>query len=131
MEKISEVNKKYGTAGLLKVDDITTVNGEGINDLPSESKDYLANYGLFVLISRLTANEKDTKKWPDLFADKWVWLMEGMPKVDRTRADAFTTACRKVLSSDADKATMKSTIKALEAAFDRKYIEDEGEMTLE
>jgi poly(A) polymerase Pap1 len=125
MEKISEVNRKYGTAGLLKVDDITTVNGEGINDLPSASKDYLANYGLFVLISRLTANEKDTKKWPDLFADKWVWLMEGMPKVDRARADAFTTACRKVLESGADEKTITSTIKALETAFGKTYVEEE------
>lgn len=125
MEKISEVNKKYGTAGLLKVDDITTVNGEGIDDLPEASLKYLANYGLFVLISRLTANEKDSSKWADLFADKWVWLMEGMPKVDRTRADAFTTACRKVLESGADAKTITSTIKALETAFGKTYAEEE------
>jgi hypothetical protein len=123
-EKISEINKKYGSAGLLKVGEITTVNGEGIDDLPSESRKYLANYGLFVLISRLTANEKDTKKWPDLFADKWVWLMEGMPKVDRTRLDAFTSACKKVMESDADEKLKKQTISALEVAFGKTYEEE-------
>jgi poly(A) polymerase Pap1 len=127
MEKMSEVNKKYGAFGLLKIDDITTVNGEGINNLPVESKDYLANYGLFVLISRLTANEKDTSKWADLFADKWVWLMDSMPKVDRTRADAFTSACKKVMESDATDKLKAQTISALEVAFGKKYEAEDKE----
>lgn len=77
----SKINVKYGKHGLKKVDDITTFNGKGVETLPSKSQTWLANYGLFVFISRLTANEKNETKWSNLFSETFKWLEDEMPNV--------------------------------------------------
>jgi hypothetical protein len=44
-----------------------------------------------------------------------------MPARERSKADAFTSACMKVWESDSKKADKLSTIKTLEVAFGKKF----------
>jgi hypothetical protein len=71
----------YTTLGLIKKDDITTFNEQGINDIP-ECRDYLANYGLFVIMTRsLAGHEKDSlveKK--AILTETFKWFTDKMPK---------------------------------------------------
>jgi len=113
----------YSKVGLVKKDGITKFNGEGIEVLPETSQQWLANYGLFVYESRLLAgHEKDTiSEKTELIQEGWNWLIDGMPKRERTRTDAFTAACQKIIDSEADDAVILSTIIGLEFAYGKKY----------
>mgnify|MGYP001381281440 CR=1 FL=1 len=71
----------YTKLALLKVDGIVTFEGKGIDTIPS-CKDYLANYGLFVIMTRsLAGHEKDTDaEKKAILVDTFAWFTEGMPK---------------------------------------------------
>jgi hypothetical protein len=128
MEKTAKVNEKYGIYGLTKVDNVTTLLNHGINDYPEETKVYLANYGMFVAASRTHAATKECPMTDDekkqAFIDIDQWFMDGCPKRERAaKADAFITACRKVMTSDQSLKVRQATVKALEAAYGRQFDE--------
>lgn len=87
MEKTAKINEKYGTYGLTKIDDATTLLNHGINDYPAETKDYLANYGMFVKASRTHAATKECPMTDDekrqAFIDIDQWFMDGCPKREK------------------------------------------------
>lgn len=77
----------YSLIHVADIDDVTTLRGKGINDLPKESVPYLANVGLLVMFQRSLAASKDC---PLTLAEKqekvdgiWNWLTAGMPKRQR------------------------------------------------
>ena len=80
--KVSKTNEKYSVFGLEKKDGVTSFSGLGIEDLPEASRRWLANYGLFVAMTRTWAgHEKDTAgEKQDLLTREWEWLMDGCPK---------------------------------------------------
>lgn len=132
MEQINETrgtDKKrfdYASIGLVKEAGIVTFNGKGIKDLPIEAQDAMANYGLFVGITRTTARTSDMKltveEMKAEFQEYWNWLMAGCPKRAKAdKVDQFTAACNKVMASEAPAGVKKSTIAGLEMVFSRKY----------
>jgi hypothetical protein len=113
----------YNKIGLAKTEGTTKFDGMGINDLGNAAIQWIANYGLFVFLTRsLAGHEKmsDADK-KDIVAESFQWLLDGMPARERSKADAFTSACMKVWESDAKKADKLSTIKTLEVAFGKKF----------
>ena len=79
--RADKVRFDYTTIGLVKKDGIVTFDGKGINDI-ANCKDYLANYGLFVIMTRsLAGHEKDTDaEKKAILVDTFSWFTEGMPK---------------------------------------------------
>lgn len=113
----------YNKIGLAKVNGITIFCGKGIKDFADAVVQWIANYGLFVFLTRsLAGHEKmsDNDK-RDIVAESFQWLLDGMPARERSKADAFTSACMKVWESDSKKADKLSTIKTLEVAFGKKF----------
>ena len=113
----------YNRIGLAKTEGTTKFNGMGINDLGNAAVQWIANYGLFVFLTRsLAGHEKmsDNDK-KDIVAESFQWLLDGMPARERSKADAFTSACMKIWESDAKKAEKLSAIKTLEGAFNKKF----------
>jgi hypothetical protein len=82
MTKTTKTNEKYGTFGLTKEDGVTTFESKGIDDLPAVAQVWLANYGLFVCMTRTWAGHEkatnDEKK--ELFVAMFKWLEDGCPK---------------------------------------------------
>lgn len=121
---MAKVRFNYSKVGLVKENNVVKFNNKGINTLPEPSRDWLANYGLFVALTRtLAGHEKDTDIEKQILIQKeWDWLAQGMPpKTRATKVDAFTMACQKLISSGADEETIKNSIVALEQAFNRKF----------
>ena len=113
----------YNKIGQAKTEGTTKFDGMGINDIPATATEWIANYGLFVFLTRsLAGHEKmsDNDK-KNIVAESFQWLLDGMPARERSKADAFTSACMKVWESDSKKADKLSTIKTLEVAFDKKF----------
>ncbi len=113
----------YSLIGLVKKDDVTTFDGKRADDLPEVARTFLANYGMFVALSRtLAGHEKDTiEEKRALVEDYWNWLEAGCPKRERKASDAFTTACNKIMASDGKEKDKLAAIKALENAFGKVY----------
>jgi len=82
--KSDKVRFDYTTIGLVKADGIVTFDGKGINDI-ADCKDYLANYGLFVVLTRsLAGHEKDTlAEKKAIVKDNFQWFLAGMPKREK------------------------------------------------
>jgi len=85
-------NKKrfdYSTLKLNKVEGVTKFDGKGIDALPAETRTFLANYGLFVNMTReLAGHEKDTiAEKQAILNDQWAWLEAGCPKRERKTID--------------------------------------------
>ena len=98
----------YSRIGLAKVDGTTTFWGKGVNDLTEETVKYLANYGLFVVLTRtLAGNEKksDHEK-TEIVNREMKWLLDGMPKRERKTESPEDKAAR----------IKAETIKAMRAA---------------
>lgn len=113
----------YSLIGLEKKNGITLFNGIGIADMESHVVELLANYGLFVMLSRsLAGHKKDSvEEKKDTVYKVFDWLMDGCPKREKSKADVFTTTCNKVMASDATDEAKEATIAALELAFNRKF----------
>ncbi len=113
----------YSLVNLSKKEDITLFDGNGIDDLPEVARTFLANYGMFVALSRtLAGHEKDTiEEKRALVKDYWDWLNAGCPKRERKVSDAFTTACNKIMASEGKEKDKLAAIKALENAFGKTY----------
>lgn len=125
---MAKVRFDYSKIGLVKKDDVVTMQGKGINILPQESREWLTNYGLFVALTRtLAGHEKDSLvEKQELIQKEWDWLAQGMPTKTRTKVDAFTSACQKVIDSGADEMTIKITISALESAYNKKFTQEKS-----
>ena len=102
----------YSLIGLAKEKGLTTFDNKGVGTLPKESVNHLANYGLFVLLSRtLAGHEKDSdidKK--ALVQNAWDWLAEGMPakaKAGRASIKQATINMLKVQLATASKVEQK------------------------
>lgn len=78
MEKI---RFDYTKVGLVKKDDIVTFNGKGVEDI-ANCRDYLANYGLFVVMTRsLAGHEKETDaEKKTILTATFKWFEDEMPK---------------------------------------------------
>lgn len=139
-----KVRFDYSKVGLSKEDfkdtngkvlrsDKVTFDGYNVEDLPYVSQTWCADYGLFVALTRtLAGNEKASlKEKHDLIQEKWDWLMNGMPAITRTKVDAFTSACQKVMNSGADELTINNTIAALELAFNKKFTPEQADEEIE
>jgi hypothetical protein len=74
----------YALIEVVDKDDVTTLHGKGIDDLPKECIPYLANVGLLVMFQRSLAASKDcplTLEEKQAKVDNiWKWLSNGMPK---------------------------------------------------
>lgn len=91
----------YSNLGLVKDENgIVSFNGKTLMDIPAAVQDavikHLANYGLFVEMTRELATTKD-KPYTDaekkaIFSDFWKWLETGMPKSKRTKAPSIAIA---------------------------------------
>ena len=90
-EKSDKVRFDYTTIGLVKKDGIVTFDGKGINDI-QDCKDYLANYGLFVVLTRsLAGHEKDSlAEKKSIVKENFQWFLDKMPKREKTRIDTKT-----------------------------------------
>jgi hypothetical protein len=112
--------------GLVKKDDVVTFNGQGIDAVTDDARTYLANYGLFVHMTRcLAGEEKSTiEEKTAILAEDFKWFVDDMPAITRKNAvkiDAFVVSCDTIMKSASKKADKLSAIKALELAFNRAY----------
>ena len=110
----------YSTIGLVKKEDKVTFNEEGIDVLTSEVKDWLANYGTFVYLTRLLAgHEKDTlAEKKAIVQEGWNWLVDGMPARTRARVDGKTAAVNELLKQ-LEVATDTTTNAILQGVIDK------------
>jgi hypothetical protein len=120
-EKSTKVRFDYTTIGLIKKDGIVTFEGKGINDITT-CKDYLANYGLFVVLTRsLAGHENDSlAEKKAIVADTFKWFTDGMPKREKSRIDTKTATINLLkaqmeTASKAEKAVLASIITKMEA----------------
>lgn len=77
----------YSRLGLVKIEDVVLYHGRGIDQLPDNTITWLANYGLFVAMTRALATKADAP-YDDfekdvIFQHYWKWLADGMPKSKR------------------------------------------------
>ncbi len=111
--------------GLSKSKGITLLWGCGINFFPKTVVTWLANYGLFVYLTRSLAGKEsytDREKLA-IINEKFQWLAKGMPHeaTEKVTKDAFTVACDKIMASDGTPEQKKAGIAALENAFGKVY----------
>jgi hypothetical protein len=116
----------YASIGLTKLEGVTLFNGEGITAMNEDIKAKLADYGLFVKLTRaLAGHEKDSNEEKKaILTEMFNMLKDGKMttgKRTRTTADPFKVACDKVWLSDAAEKIRRSTIKGLENAFNKTY----------
>jgi hypothetical protein len=109
-DKKTKTRFDYSLISLTKKDDVTLFNGMSIMNLTQPCRDYLANYGLFVVLTRtLAGHEQDSlveKK--ALVADAFQWFIDEMPK----REKKTMTTEEKAAKAKADAiATMRAAVK--------------------
>ncbi|MFZ3129589.1 MAG: hypothetical protein WA125_00415 [Desulfosporosinus sp.] len=122
-----EENKKkktrfdYSLINLIKKDDVTTFNGMGITNLTQPCRDYLANYGLFVVLTRtLAGHESDSiAEKKALVADAFKWFTDEMPKREKKTLTAEEKAAK---AKEAAIATMRAAVEKGTAA-EKKMVE--------
>jgi hypothetical protein len=125
----------YSLVGLVKADHVTTfetapaytdAKGKaipaiicGIDDLDTNAQKVLANYGLFVMLTRtLAGHEADTNtEKKELMTKTWDWLKESCPKREKVMISAYEAACNKVNASTASAKEKASTLAVLKTAF--------------
>ena len=106
--KTAKVRFDYTTIGLVKNadnNDEVTFDGLGINELPKESIDWIANYGLFVYLTRsLAGHEKESVEFKrTMISDGYNWLKDGMPKKTRAnsiKTDSFIDSVNSIINGD-------------------------------
>jgi hypothetical protein len=110
----------YSQVGLVKADHITLFDGEGVANLDDHAQSVLANYGLFVMLTRTLAGHEDdglTEK-RELIKKTWNWLKEGCPKREKVMISAYDSAVTKCNASTELTAKEKAqTLKALAVIF--------------
>lgn len=119
--------QKYVEMGLNKIDNVVTFEGKGIDDLPKDSARFLANYGLFVHMTRALAG-KESYSVPEkikILKDDFSWLEEGMPKRHTTSGVALIKAAlenaeAKRLATEKELAEARELIAKLTAARKKK-----------
>lgn len=117
----TKIRFDYSKIGLTKVDGITLFDGKGIVNLAKEVIDYLANYGLFVILTRaLAGHEKDTDaEKKSIVSASFQWLLDGCPKRTKTHIDAKTATINVLkvqmeTASKAEKAILAGIIAKME-----------------
>lgn len=109
----------YSLVGLAKKDGVTTFDGKGIETLNTDANNFLANYGLFVVLTRtLAGHEKDSiNEKKDHIRKEWNWLVAGCPK--RTKNTAASKVKTMQEQYDADAETLAGLETALSVMKDK------------